>query len=43
LTTPSGVSKVIPLEGYVEPGYFGWIWAEVTAAGGGTVRKYIVP
>ncbi len=40
-TTQSGAPKVIPLNGYIEPGYSGWISADVTADGARTINKDI--
>jgi hypothetical protein len=36
--TRNGESKVIPLHGYIEPGYSGWISAEVTAEGARDIK-----
>lgn len=40
-TTPSGAAKVIPLNGYIEPGYSGWLSAAVTAEGARTIDEDI--
>jgi hypothetical protein len=40
-TTSNGASKVIPLNGYIEPGYSGWISAEVSADGARDVKDDI--
>jgi hypothetical protein len=40
-TRPSGARKVIPLHGYIEPGYSGWISAEVTVDGARTIKEDI--
>jgi hypothetical protein len=42
-TLPSGAPKVIPLNGYIEPGYSGWISAEVTAEGARSIKQDIDP
>lgn len=39
--TPNGTSKVIPLHGYIEPGYSGWISAQVTADGARDIKHDI--
>ena len=39
--TPNGTSRVIPLSGYIEPGYSGWISAEVTGEGARSVHDDI--
>ncbi|MBL0216568.1 MAG: hypothetical protein IPQ07_22130 [Myxococcales bacterium] len=40
-TLPSGALKVIPLHGYIEPGYSGWISAEVTSEGARSIKQDI--
>ena len=39
--TPSGTVTVVPLAGYVEQGYSGWISADVTAGGGRSIEQAI--
>lgn len=38
-TAPSGVSKATPLNGYIEPGYSGWISADVTVDGARAIEQ----
>jgi hypothetical protein len=38
---PSGAEKAIPLNGYIEQGYSGWISAEVTPEGARSIKKNI--
>jgi hypothetical protein len=40
-TTPSGAAKVMPLNGYIEPGYSGWISADVAADGARSINEDI--
>lgn len=40
-TTPGGTATAMPLNGYIEPGYSGWISAEVTVAGARSIKENI--